>query len=334
MKKKKALWLVLVTALFGISVPMSAKAEEREKISKVRLEFSTTIQPGDSEGSVDVTVPDENAPYQVKNYEILNEPEYWSESNSPLVQVEVSTDGDEYYFSGVDKNMFKLSLDKKYDDIKRAEYVKAKREDDKTSLTVTVRLKFDGDKGEALSVEEVFWEMNTGADGTSQPTGYAAWYNPADTSGSRLQVEVNGTWNDAVLSTTADRYSLISYITAPGKYRFRVQNVMIGGTKSGWKTSKRLLVTADMFRGLGGGFQRAADRVRWWWRNPDGSFAANEWKLYEKKWYWFDAEGYMATGWQNISGSWYYLDAVNGDMYVKRKTPDGYRVGADGKWVQ
>ena len=48
--------------------------------------------------------------------------------------------------------------------------------------------------------------------------------------------------------------------------------------------------------------------------------------------------GHMLTGWQHIDGKWYYFntqsDGTRGAMYVSRRTPDGYYVGADGVWKE
>lgn len=41
----------------------------------------------------------------------------------------------------------------------------------------------------------------------------------------------------------------------------------------------------------------------------------------------------MVTGWRLISGAWYYF-AQDGIMLVDCVTPDGYKVGTDGKWIQ
>ena len=68
-------------------------------------------------------------------------------------------------------------------------------------------------------------------------------------------------------------------------------------------------------------------------------------------WYGTDAgnTSYYSSGWQQIDGSWYYFDGAGwmaqnkwvGDYYVgpsgvmltNTQTPDGYYVGADGRWV-
>lgn len=51
----------------------------------------------------------------------------------------------------------------------------------------------------------------------------------------------------------------------------------------------------------------------WWLERPDGSYLVNEWYLYNGQWYYMGSDGYMMTN---------------------TTTPDGYRVNADGVWVQ
>jgi len=104
------------------------------------------------------------------------------------------------------------------------------------------------------------------------------------------------------------------------------------------------------------------DNKGWWIKNSDGSYPRNEWKFVNNSWYFFDSQGYMFTGWLNISGSWYFLNtdegsnngkmvtgwrAVSGKWYylstatdgsggkmLLNTTIDGYRLGADGAWVK
>ena len=88
------------------------------------------------------------------------------------------------------------------------------------------------------------------------------------------------------------------------------------------------------------------------------------WKLWDKskkpltsEWYYdsgyqyyLKEDGYRATGWTLIDNSWYYFDQkghlatdkwiddkyvdYSGKMLTDTRTPDGYYVGADGKWVE
>ena len=56
----------------------------------------------------------------------------------------------------------------------------------------------------------------------------------------------------------------------------------------------------------------------------------------DSKWYFFEnaktaEEGKMSIGWKQVQGSWYYF-TPEGDMMTSGMTPDGFVIGADGKW--
>ena len=105
----------------------------------------------------------------------------------------------------------------------------------------------------------------------------------------------------------------------------------------------------------------------WWYKRQDGSYPKSSWgyESYNGKsyWYYFLDSGYMATGWVDLNGSKYYLfpgsdgwmgrmltgwqwidgycyyfgtDSGNneGHLYRNEKTPDGYRVDNEGRWVE
>ena len=69
-------------------------------------------------------------------------------------------------------------------------------------------------------------------------------------------------------------------------------------------------VTVPVFAGQ---WQTGQDTNKWRYQNDDGSWAAD--------------------GWQQIDGAFYYFDG-EGWMLSDTTTPDGYQVGADGKWIQ
>ena len=98
----------------------------------------------------------------------------------------------------------------------------------------------------------------------------------------------------------------------------------------------------------------------WWFQLYGGSWLSNGWQLIHNRWYRFDQNGFMVTGWfqdgdgnrfymnpvddgtlgmmrtgwQIIDGKSYYFntqsDGSMGRLYVNATTPDGYKVGADG----
>ena len=109
------------------------------------------------------------------------------------------------------------------------------------------------------------------------------------------------------------------------------------------------------------------DEKGWWYKRQDGSYPKSSWgyEAYngQSYWYYFLDSGYMATGWVDLNGSKYYLfpgsdgwmgrmltgwqwidgycyyfgtDSGNneGHLYRNEKTPDGYQVDKEGRWVE
>lgn len=89
----------------------------------------------------------------------------------------------------------------------------------------------------------------------------------------------------------------------------------------------------------------------WWWRNSDGSYPHDGAATIDGVRYVFDSNGYVKeNAWTQMSnGKWYYSlegGAIarnqwvgdyylgsDGYMLVNTVTPDGYNVGADGRWI-
>lgn len=92
---------------------------------------------------------------------------------------------------------------------------------------------------------------------------------------------------------------------------------------------------------------------KWYYLGNDGAMASNKWVNYHSKWYYFDGNGVMViNNWQKDGSKWYYLNkdgnmvvnkwlkdgsgyyylGSNGGMYTNTRTPEGYKVLADGAW--
>lgn len=67
---------------------------------------------------------------------------------------------------------------------------------------------------------------------------------------------------------------------------------------------------------------------------PDSYIVSNDWYQIGGIWYFFRPSGGLAKSrWIETGGKWYYVDG-NGSLFTNRTTPDGYRVDADGVWIQ
>jgi hypothetical protein len=51
----------------------------------------------------------------------------------------------------------------------------------------------------------------------------------------------------------------------------------------------------------------------WWFADTENTYLKKTWTVIDHHWYYFDAEGYVLTGWQTIDGKRYYLQEGNED---------------------
>lgn len=140
----------------------------------------------------------------------------------------------------------------------------------------------------------------------------------------------------------------------------------------GGGSSRSVGTSSSSNRNTAGSWKR--DEKGWWFQKKDGSYSKSEWIMNANKWYRFDENGYMQTGWiilnnqkyfTNSDGTmvsndwsfqdnkWYFFKAdgsmqtgwvqwknqwyymlLGGSMATNITTPDGYKVGTDGIWKQ
>jgi len=85
------------------------------------------------------------------------------------------------------------------------------------------------------------------------------------------------------------------------------------------------------------------DANGWWYKEPNGAYPKSTWKQIDyngiKNWYYFDEQGYMATGWKLINDKWYYMyentekGHIKGSMAYSTKVGE-YKIGFDGAWIK
>ena len=71
--------------------------------------------------------------------------------------------------------------------------------------------------------------------------------------------------------------------------------------------------------------------------DAEGSMVTGFVKTADGRTYFFETaktkdEGKMVTGWKQIQNAWYYFN-LDGSMLVDGVTPDGFKVGPDGKLI-
>lgn len=198
-------------------------AEDREPITDISLNIDSTIEAGSSSGRVYVTTGDSR--YRVGSVEVLNDDDDWRGGMTPRVSVDLHASSG-YYFADASKKMFSFSGDD-------ASYVSSRREDDKTTLALTIKLdKLDnGD----LSVSGASWDEGSGT---------ASWdENPA---AKYYQVKLYRDDSSVTGIRTAydTYYEFAGDITRRGDYYFTVRAVGSGSEKGDWESSDSWYVTA------------------------------------------------------------------------------------------
>lgn len=82
--------------------------------------------------------------------------------------------------------------------------------------------------------------------------------------------------------------------------------------------------TPGWIGGLGG---------NWMYAGQDGKLYKNQWVDDKGKRYYIGADNIMVKGWAAISGKYYFF-GDDGALLVNTTTPDGYKVDAEGVWIQ
>ena len=75
------------------------------------------------------------------------------------------------------------------------------------------------------------------------------------------------------------------------------------------------------------------DDNKWWYMLTDGNWLFGEIYRINDKFYSFDDDGYMRTGWVKYYDYWYWFDESDGYMYINSTTPDGTWCGKNGRAV-
>lgn len=189
-----------------------------------------------------------------------------------------------------------------------------------------VTLELSPIKGQFEAPDEVYW--NSGG------YGRAKWRLSGADDSYRYEVALyRGNSQVHKVETTGTSYNFYPNMTKAGSYSFRVRVIPKNsdeekyGKKSDWVSSDEVyLAQEDVSDGTGStqnpdttpsggmlnvGWNKSGNL--WFFRYPDGTCPKDEWLAWNGKWYLFDANGWMLTGWQVRNGQSYYLDE-NGAM--------------------
>lgn len=340
---KKAGTALLIASLLASSTAPAAMAASRKKVGKIYLTIDSDIRRGREGGDIEVTPTDDNTDlYYVDSWEITNETaDYWTTSRPPEIDIILGVqDDEEYYFANTKSSDFKLTLgDFSKNRFYKVKYLDSRRSDRNGTLILTIQLLFDkdADTSSTTAPSNLKWS-DTG-------TGTGLWNQVSSAKYYQVQLIKDDSPVGSIYDIYDCSYNFAPQITSPGTYKFKVRSVKSSNnSQSGWATSRPWTLDQAAVNALsstgtanapsaGSGEWVKSEDGRWWWDNGDGTFPSLTWKDIDGQWYYFDADGYMATGWIDVEGKSYYLDPDTGVMYANQRTPDNQWADSTGALV-
>lgn len=318
--KKKAMALIL-TIVFTVANSCVVWAGE---ITSISLVVSADLEAGEEVDEMDVEVTSSNPRYEITGWEFQNGVFQWSDQDTPVLKVWMKAK-DKYKFALHSKEKIRLKG-------AGASYLSATREEGSTIFTVTMTLT---PFSHVLGPIEGLWLKDD---------GMASWGMAKHAGGYEVSWARNGVF-PMYKPWEAAYYDGRQKMTRPGRYQVKVRAVNRDDNevKGEWYYSPEMEVSNELAARYRAELEAKIilevphesmgwllDEVGWWYRNSDGSCTKSDWQLIDGKYYYFNEEGYMGSGWIWWNGGWYYC-AASGEMLSDAVTPDGFRLDKTGK---
>lgn len=303
---------------------VSFASEDREKVGAITLNIDASYSSGDEPDEDDFTVECSTDNVSVGGFELdydsatKEDGESWSKYDSPVLIIYLYAD-DDYYFDKTSKGSFKLTGTK-------SEYISASKSSDKSEVTLKVRLtSLNGNIGNVYNLVWSDTSIAHWARGYNNKKYTIKLYR--DDSCVRTYETTNLSYDFAndmnyagvyyfsvrgeSSSYTSD-YIDSSTITITDIQANELANKVVDNSKTQTTNTSNTTNNSTNSSNNNGPSDKygwiETPNVGWWYKNSDGSWPANAWKLINDKWYYFGADGYMVTGWKYINDKWYYME--------------------------
>lgn len=335
-KLKTAVVMTALGTTLLSSTSMTALAANETKVTSIPLEIESNID--EKEDITDVIIKENNKYFNVTDWEITNEPtDHWEDGDKPKLKIKVEIEDSDVAYFDTDLKIsdIKVTLKSTHTESQEATVTKVTRSG-KNKAYIYVTLPAVGDGEYSLGIPEVYWE---------EDSAYAYWEEAEDAKSYELKLYRNDKLlTSKVLTTSSDGYDFSEYFTEKGDYKYKIRAVYNKTHKGEWVESDEIEIKSDdVYKpSLGQPSSNATelkngtwikDSKGWMWLNTDKTWAKDGWKKINNKDYYFNADGYMYTGWvfDNSLGNWYHL-SEDGDKDTN-KTVSGCKLDSTGKWV-
>ena len=328
--KKTAAVLIPLCLVLALCLPANA-APKKETITSLKLTVTCDPKPeaGQDTGNVTVTVSDERV--EISEPAAYYDPEdsVWIRGEIPMIQLELSVREPEKY---------RFTSSTKVTPSGSGSQLKSKKtQDSGSSLLVQLKLKkVTGPLGE---VDDYYWE------GTE-----AEWEEVLDAD--RYEVRLyRGSSLVTTVTTGSNHYNFYPFMSKAGEYMFKVRGICTSDSKKGPWTDKseecsiaeNYVYTGNVPGSTGSGPSSGSGpspSQAGWVQDQNGSDGTKGamktgWQNISGAYYYFNpvsdgTRGAMRTGYQNVDGRTYYLDPSSGILWRGRNTPNGRWADANG----
>ena len=322
---KRAAWLALsavlsLGAMLSFAPAMAVYAASKKPITSISLSIDAEIMPETDIGSEDIEIESKNEKYSIDGYTVSNSGSVWEADMVPEIQVTLKAQ-ENFYFKSIPKSKIGLRGD--------GEITKGSIKDSSSTMVLTVQIPMS-----VPDIEEV----------KLSDEGIASWKAVAKAGKYELLFYKNGTATVTPVVTNTNSYNCrerFGKTNANTSYSIKVRAVNVQDeTKKGrWTESNSIYVSKEKARNFrqypdgGNGSWKQTEDGRYRYERADGTYAAGGWEELSGLWYFFDAEGFMKTGWIDWEGKSYYC-LETGEMLKNANTPDGAHVGEDGAKIE
>lgn len=325
LRKNKILALFLAVCLV-IGVTPSIAYGAVKTISSVTVRVGTDTQPGQYLNQT-FSLYRETLEAHNGTYAATNSPRYYvrdvewvtslnrrmSIGEEPSMRLYLEIDDGDYAFRGTYSSSNVT--------VRGGTFVSAKR---RSADELEVVVKLSGLKGTYSTPTDVTWS-DSGYGKARWDSGY--YEEEGGTSGYfDVYLYRGGTVVKKVEEYRGTSYDFYPYMTKKGTYHYKVRTVPFTeqqkkyGSKSEWMESDEIYIdeqhVSDGSGQVDGNGQPNGSTAQvgwiqsggiWYYRYPDGSYQRDSWLFLNNRWYLFDQEGRMMTGWQTKNGLTYYL---------------------------
>lgn len=324
-------WVLACTIAVMAGKPLTALGATKT-VSSITIRVGTETQAGEMLNE-NIAVYSNTTAAQSGTYAAISSEKYslqraeWSSSTrkamtvgeEPRMKLYLEIEDTNYAFRGTYSSSNII--------VKGGTFMSARRSSSE-KLEVTVRL--NGIKGSYKPPVDATWRENG--------YGRAVWTEEKSEGTSSGYYDVYLYRGSGVVKKLEDyqgtSYNFYPYMTQKGTYKYKVRTVPYTdvqkkyGQKSEWLESDEVYIDenhvsdgtgqvdgngVDVSGAAPVGWVLSSDT--WYYRYPDGSYQKDSWLKLNEKWYLFDRDGRMLTGWQNKDGLGYYLRDT-GEMYM------------------